>query len=112
MDNSGITNILSVSEALELLEIALKKHGLDSANITISSHGLTPEQSGSIARDIVAGGFGEDVRLAGKLVKYEDREGWFSWNTVGRDGDYINLFFSVGEDDQPVNYFPSEKEVS
>jgi len=112
VDNSGTTNILSVSEALELLKIALKKHGLDSANITVSSHGLTPEKSSSIAGNIVAGGFGKDVMPAGKLLKHDCREGWYSWNTVRQGDDVINLFFNVNEDNQPINYLPTEEEAS
>ena len=104
----GISGNITVNEALEILKGALKQLGLDSTDVTINGHGLTQEKSAAIARNIVAGGFGEKVIPAGKPVKYEFKEGWFSWNTVEQDGDSINLFFSLTDEELPINYLPVE----
>jgi len=95
-----------------MLKEALRQHGLDSVNVTISSHGLTREQSERLAGAILAGGFGQEVRAAGRPVRYQGREGWFSWFTVEQDSDVINLFFNLDEDDLPIDYLPTEKEAS
>ena len=41
MVKSGVTGTGAVCAALEMLKEALRQHGLDSVNVTISSHGLT-----------------------------------------------------------------------
>jgi len=51
-----VTGTISVNEAFTILKDSLKRHGLDNISITVSGHGLTPEESSSIARDIVAAG--------------------------------------------------------
>lgn len=112
MGNGYISSIFTVSEALEVLKGALRQHGLDSVNVTISSHGLTREQSERLAGDIFAGGFGQKVSTAKEPVRYQGREGLFSWFTVEEDSDVINLFFNLDEDDLPINYLPTEKEAS
>ena len=112
MDKScGVIGVVSVSEALSLLKDCLKRHGLDDVRIYVSSYGLTPEQSAAIARDIVSAGFGDRVWQAKEPAKYESADGYFSWNTVEQGGDHINLFFNLPDDDQPVNYIPTDKEV-
>lgn len=103
----GISGNITVNEALEILKGALKQLGLDSAEVTMNGHGLTQEKSAAIARDIVAGGFGE-AKPAGKPVKYEFKEGWFSWHRVEQNGDCINLFFNLDDDNLPINYLPVE----
>ena len=112
MVKSDINSIVKVSEALEVLKDALRQHGLDHVNVSISSHGLTQEQSGSMARDIFAGGFGKKVSAAKEPVQYQGREGWFSWISVEQDSDVINLFFNLADVDQPINYLQTEKEAS
>ncbi|HHU87567.1 MAG TPA: hypothetical protein GXZ25_12350 [Peptococcaceae bacterium] len=112
MVKSGVTGTGAVCAALEMLKEALRQHGLDSVNVTISSHGLTREQSERLAGAILAGGFGQEVRAAGRPVRYQGREGWFSWFTVEQDSDVINLFFNLDEDDLPIDYLPTEKEAS
>lgn len=112
MVKSDITGMITVSEALEVLKDSLRQHGLDHVNISISSHGLTQEQSDTMARNIFDGGFGKKVSAAQAPVQYQGREGWFSWITVEQDSDVINLFFNLDDDDQLINYLRIEKEAS
>ena len=112
MVNNGVNGKGAFTKVLEMLKEALRQHGLDQVNVTISSHGLTREQSERTAAAILAGGFGREVRAAGRPVRYQGREGWFSWFTVQQDSDVINLFYNLDEDDLPIDYLPTEKEAS
>lgn len=102
----------NINEALALLRGSLAGLGLERVNISVTGHGLTREKSAGIARDLVAGGFGREVKPADRSVRYETRDGWFSWDTVEEGDDLINLFYSLGEDDQPVKYLIMEAEVN
>lgn len=105
------TGAVTINEALEILRKSLGQHGLNRVNISINSHGHTSEESADTARAIVAGGFGKEVIPAKEPLKHQGSESWFSWNTVRRGCDIINLFYKVADDDQPVNYYPTDKEV-
>jgi hypothetical protein len=108
-DDTGAVKII---EALEILKKSLLGLGLNRVNISINSHGHTREESADTARAIVATGFGRDVIPAGEPVRGLASGSWFAWNTVRRGCDVINLFYKVEGDDQPVNYYPTDKEVS
>ena len=112
MVKSGVTGTGAVCTALEMLKEALRRHGLDQVNVTISSHGLTREQSERMAGDINAGGFGKKVRADNEPVRYQGQEGWFSWISIEQGSDAINMFFNLDEDDLPIDYIPTEKEAS
>jgi len=95
IESCGLNGVISVNEAFAILKDTLKRHGLKNVSITVSGHGLTQEESGSIARGIVAGGFGEVVKPAKEPVKRQFQESYFSWNTVSQKEDHIDLFFDL-----------------
>lgn len=87
--------VCSVSEALEILKNSLERYGLGRVNISINGHNLTPVQSGSLVRDLIAGGFGDRVTEAGQVYQYSNLPGQYSWVTVEQGGDRINLFYDL-----------------
>ncbi len=112
VNNCELTGVISVNEAFAILKDTLKRHGLKNVSITVSGHGLTQEESGSIARGIVAGGFGEGVRPAKEPVKRQFQESYFSWNTVSQKEDHIDLFFDLDNGSKSGAHSTNEKEVS
>jgi hypothetical protein len=87
--------VYNISEALELLKSSLERCGLESVNISINGHDLTPVKSGDLVRDLIVGGFGERVSEAGQTFRYSQRQGHYSWVTVEQGGDRINLFYNL-----------------
>lgn len=84
----------TLREALAILKGTLEMYGLDRTFISINSHKLTPAKSGSLARDLIIGGFGHNVRH-GQEYKYSHRSGRYSWITVEQGDDNINLFYEL-----------------
>ncbi|OPX90714.1 MAG: hypothetical protein A4E53_00892 [Pelotomaculum sp. PtaB.Bin104] len=93
---------------MALLKGSLAGLGLEPTGIAIACCSGSREKSSLIAQKLVAGGFGRAVKPAGRSVRYETRDGWFSWDTVAEGDDMINLFYSLGADDQPVDYLISK----
>lgn len=87
----------TVSKALKLLRKALVQSGLERVNITVSCHGLTTEEGHSFAQKLLASGFGEALTEPGQSHEYSHRAGQFSWVTVVRGSDEINLFYNLEE---------------
>jgi len=87
--------VYTVSEALAILRRSLARCGLEQVNITVSSHGLTTEKSGSLAQDLLADGFGKSVTEAGETYEYSHQPGCYSWRTVAQGDDQVNLFYNL-----------------
>lgn len=87
----------SFSEAMALLKGSLAGLGLEHTGISIACCGGSRGKSSLIAQKLVAGGFGREVKPADKSVRYETRDGWFSWGTVEDGAAMINLFTAWAE---------------
>lgn len=87
--------VYTVGEALEILKCSLKRCGLDRTSVNINTHNLNQAESWVLARDLLAGGFGEAVFEAGKTFEYGFRPGCYSWLTVEQGNDRINLFYDL-----------------
>lgn len=99
----------SVSEALAQLRESLAVLGMEHGGVAVACCGGTRENSRLIAQKLVAAGFGRVVRPAGRPARYETGDGWFSWDSVAQGDDMISLFYSLEEDDQPIDYLINEE---
>ena len=87
----------SVREALDILRRSLGRFGMEQVNVTVNSHGLSPEKSGAMVMDLLANGFGQNVTQADRAYEYSFQPGHFSWVTVQQGDDRINLFYNLQE---------------
>lgn len=87
--------VYTISEALAILKSSLERCGLDRTSININTHNLTLVKIWVLARDLLAGGFGDAIFEAGETFEYGFRPGCYSWLTVEHGNDRINLFYNL-----------------